>query len=161
MNTRKSFHNSLIVSTPPCCEGRVNRNKSLFATLNGGAHFRWVPSFLFVAVLVGALLSGAVLMAKPDTKAAKMPVPLSASLYCSVDSMRHYEALLPSGDARAQYVMACSYYYATERPVPEGVPYIKDKAVSDSLLIESAISGYEPAKELLRCLNTNCKPATK
>ena len=116
---------------------------------------------MFVAVLVGALLSGAVLMAKPDTKAAKMPVPLSASLYCSVDSMRHYEALLPSGDARAQYVMACSYYYASERPVPEGVPYIKDKAVSDSLLIESAISGYEPAKELLRCLNTGCKPERK
>ena len=156
MNTRKSFHNSLII-TPPRCEGRVNGNKSLFATLNGGAHFRWVPSFLFVVVLVGALLSGAVLMAKPDTKTSNSPLALSASLYCSVDSMRHYEALLPSGDARAQYVMACSYYYASERPVPEGVPYISDKAVSDSLLIESSIRGYQPAKDLIRCLQTKCK----
>ncbi len=160
MNTRKSFHNSLII-TPPRCEGRVNGNKSLFATLNGGAHFRWVPSFLFIVVLVGALLSGAVLMAKPDSRAVSSPVPLSASLYCSVDSMRHYEALLPSGDARAQYVMACSYYYASERPVPEGVPYIKDKQEADALLLMSAISGYEPAKELLRCLNTGCKPERK
>ena len=157
MNTRKSFHNSLITNTPPCCEGRVNRKISLFATSRGGAHFRWVPSFLFIVVLVGALLSGAVLMAKPDSRAVSSPVPLSASLYCSVDSMRHYEALLPSGDARAQYVMACSYYYAAERPVPTGVPYISDKAVSDSLLIESSIRGYQPAKELLRCLNTECK----
>ncbi|MBR6115893.1 MAG: hypothetical protein IKP93_00275 [Paludibacteraceae bacterium] len=107
---------------------------------------------------MGALLSGAVLMAKPDTKTSNSPVPLSASLYCSVDSMRHFEALLESDDPRAQYVMACSYYYVSERPVPEGVPYIKDKAVSDSLLIESSIRGYQPAKELLRCLNTGCKP---
>ncbi len=161
MKTRNSSRNSLIVSTPPICEGRVNGNKSLFATLNGGAHLRWVPSFLFVAVLVGALLSGAVLMAKPDTKAAKMPVSLSKAFYCNQDTMRHYQALLESEDPRAQYVMACSYYYASERPMPEGVPYIKDKAVSDSLLIESSIRGYQPAKELIRCLNTNCKPATK
>ena len=109
-------------------------------------------------VLVGALLSGAVLMAKPDSRAVSSPVPLSASLYCSVDSMRHFEALLESDDPRAQYVMACSYYYASERPVPEGVPYIKDKQEADALLLMSAISGYEPAKELLRCLNTGCKP---
>ena len=161
MNTRKSFHNSLITNTPPCCEGRVNRNKSLFATSHGGAHFRWVSSFLFLAVLVGALLSGAVLMAKPDSRAVSSPMPLSASLYCSVDSMRHYQALLPSGDARAQYVMACSYYYAAERHVPTGVPYISDKAVSDSLLIESSIRGYQPAKDLIRCLQTKCTTKTK
>ena len=157
MKTRNSSRNSLIVSTPPICEGRVNGNKSLFATLNGGAHLRWVSSFLFIAVLVGALLSGAVLMAKPDRRAVSSPVPLSASLYTSADSMRHYQALLPSGDARAQYVMACSYYYASERPVPADVPYISDKAVSDSLLIESSIRGYQPAKDLIRCLQTGCK----
>ena len=77
--------------------------------------------------------------------------------------MRHYQALLESEDPRAQYVMACSFYYAmyAEEPVPEGVPYIKDKQEADVLLLMSAISGYEPAKELLRCLQTNCKPATK
>ena len=158
MNTRKSFHNLLIVSTPPSCEGRVNRNKSLFATPNGGAHFRWVPSFLFIVVLVGALLSGAVLMAKPDTKTSNSPLALSKAFYTNIDTMRHYQALLESDDPRAQYVMACSYYYVSERPVPEGVPYIKDKQEADALLLMSAISGYEPAKELLRCLNTGCKP---
>lgn len=150
-------------ASPPICEGRVNRNKSLFATLNGGAHLRWVPSFLFVAVLVGALLSGAVLMAKPDTKTAKMPVSLSKAFYTNQDTMRHYQALLESEDPRAQYVMACSYYYAmyAAEPVPADVPSITSKQEADALLLMSAISGYEPAKELLRCLNTNCKPATK
>ena len=147
--------------TPPRCEGRVNSKISLFATLNGGAHFRWVPSFLFIMVLVGALLSGAVLMAKPDTKTSNSPLALSKAFFTNADTMRHYQALLESEDPRAQYVMACSYYYASERPVPEGVPYIKDKQEADALLLMSAISGYEPAKELLRCLNTGCKPERK
>lgn len=112
-------------------------------------------------VLVGALLSGAVLMAKPDTKTSNSPLALSKAFYTNADTMRHYQALLESEDPRAQYVMACSYYYASERPVPEGVPYIKDKQEADALLLMSAISGYEPAKELLRCLNTGCKPERK
>ena len=160
MNTDNSVRNSLKI-TPPSGEGRVNRNKSLFATLNGGAHFRWVPSFLFIVVLVGALLSGAVLMAKPDTKTSNSPLALSKAFFTNADTMRHYQALLESEDPRAQYVMACSYYYAAERPVPTGVPYISDKAVSDSLLIESSIRGYQPAKDLIRCLNTGCKPERK
>ena len=107
MKTHPYFHNSLITSTTPYCEGRVNRNKSLFATLNGGAHFRWVPSFLFIAVLVGALLSGAVLMAKPDTKTSNSPLALSKAFYCNQDTMRRYQALLNDGRwkcVRGKYV---------------------------------------------------------
>ena len=108
-------------------------------------------------VLVGALLSGAVLMAKPDTKTSNSSLALSKAFFTNMDTMRHYQALLESEDPRAQYVMACSYYYASERPMPEGVPYSSDKAVSDSLLIESSIRGYQPAKDLIRCLQTECK----
>ena len=102
-------------------------------------------------------------MAKPDTKATKMPVSLSKAFYTNQDTMRHYQALLESEDPRAQYVMACSYYYAmyAAEPVPAEVPGITSKVEADALLLMSALSGYEPAKELLRCLQINCQSETK
>ena len=41
----------------------------------------------------------------------------------SPDSMEHYAALAAEGDARAQYVMAASYYCTGEvQPLPVGMP---------------------------------------
>ena len=48
--------------------------------------------------------------------------PIHGSVLKNVDSMEYYNALAAQGDARAQYIMAASYYCSAEaQPLPVGI----------------------------------------
>lgn len=72
--------------------------------------------------------------------------PIHGSLLKNVDSMEYYNALAAQGDARAQYIMAASYYCAAEvQPLPAGITRVRTRAEADSLLDAAAAQGYKPA----------------
>ncbi len=70
----------------------------------------------------------------------------------SVDSMEYYSALAAQGDARAQYIMAASYYCNAEvQPLPVGIKRVRTQVEADSLLQEAAKQGYKPAIKTIEC----------
>lgn len=113
-----------------------------------------MKNYLHIFLLVGALFSTSVLLAQQP--AAPFPTALSKSLYTNRDSMTYYASLSDQGDARGQFVMASSYFYALGRPVPDGVPRIYTRVEALSLLRQSAKQGYEPATNLERCILMFC-----
>lgn len=115
-----------------------------------------MKNYLSIFLFLGALFSAPILSAQPP--AEPIPTALSESLYTSRDSMTYYASLSEQGDARGQFVMAVSYYYAKGRTVPDGVPRIYTRREAMSLLRRSSEQGYEPAANLLRCLEKYCSP---
>lgn len=72
--------------------------------------------------------------------------PIHVSVLKNVDSMEYYNALAAQGDARAQYIMAASYYCTGEvQPLPVGITRVRTRAEADSLLDAAAAQGYKPA----------------
>ena len=70
----------------------------------------------------------------------------------SADSMEYYSALAEQGDARAQYIMAGSYYCNAEvQPLPVGIKRVRSQAEADSLLEAAAAQGYKPAIKTIEC----------
>ena len=70
----------------------------------------------------------------------------------SADSLNHYHRLAAQGDAKAMYIMAGTYYSAINHfDLPAGAPRINSQAQSDSLIYQSAIKGYLPAIQTIRC----------
>ena len=70
----------------------------------------------------------------------------------NVDSMEYYNALAAQGDARAQYIMAASYYCSAEaQPLPVGITRVRTRAEADSLLDAAANQGYKPAIKTREC----------
>lgn len=66
--------------------------------------------------------------------------------------MECYNAQAAQGDARAQYIMAASYYcHADVLPVPEDVIRVRTRAEADSLLNAAADQGYKPAINTREC----------
>ena len=64
----------------------------------------------------------------------------------------YYNALAAQGDARAQYIMAASYYCAAEaQPLPVGITRVRTRAEADSLLDAAANQGYKPAIKTREC----------
>ena len=77
---------------------------------------------------------------------------IHGSVLQSPDSMEHYAALASEGDARAQYVMAASYYCTGEvQPLPVGITRVRTRAEADSLLDAAAAQGYKPAIKTREC----------
>lgn len=61
--------------------------------------------------------------------------PIRGFVLKSVDSMEYYSALATQGDARAQYIMAGSYYCNAEvQPLPVGIKRVRSREEADSLL---------------------------
>ena len=78
--------------------------------------------------------------------------PIHGSVLKNVDSMEYYSALAAQGDARAQYIMAASYYCAAEaQPLPVGITRVRTRAEADSLLDAAANQGYKPAIKTREC----------
>jgi len=78
--------------------------------------------------------------------------PIRGSVLKSVDSMEYYSAKAAEGDARAQYIMAGSYYCTAEvQPLPVGIKRVRTQAEADSLLQEAAKQGYKPAIKTIEC----------
>ena len=77
---------------------------------------------------------------------------IRGSVLKSVDSMEYYSALAAQGDARAQYIMAGSYYCNGEvQPLPVGIKRVRTQAEADSLLEAAAAQGYKPAIKTIEC----------
>ena len=115
-----------------------------------------MKNYLSILLLLGALFSASFLSAQPP--AEPIPTALSESLYTNRDSMTYYASLCEQGDARGQFVMAVSYYYAKGRTVPDGVHRIYTRREAMSLLRRSSEQGYEPAANLLKCMEKFCSP---
>lgn len=82
--------------------------------------------------------------------------PIHGSVLKNVDSMEYYNAKAAEGDARAQYIMAASYYCAGEaQPLPVGITRVRSKEVADSMLTVAAEQGYKPAISTIECFK-NC-----
>ena len=70
----------------------------------------------------------------------------------NIDSMEYYNVLAAQGDARAQYIMAASYYCTAEvQPLPVGITRVHTRAEADSLLNAAAEQGYKPAINTREC----------
>ena len=77
---------------------------------------------------------------------------IHGSVLKSVDSMEYYSAKAAEGDARAQYIMAASYYCNAEvQPLPVGIKRVRSQVEADSLLQEAAAQGYKPAIKTIEC----------
>ena len=77
---------------------------------------------------------------------------IRGSVLKNLDSMEYYSALAEQGDARAQYIMAGSYYCTAEvQPLPVGIKRIRTREEADSLLKEAAAQGYKPAIKTIEC----------
>lgn len=78
--------------------------------------------------------------------------PIHGSVLKNVDSMEYYNSLAAQGDARAQYIMAASYYCNGEvQPLPVGITRVRTRAEADSLLDAAAAQGYKPAIKTREC----------
>ena len=78
--------------------------------------------------------------------------PIRGCVLKSVDSMEYYSAKASEGDARAQYIMAGSYYCNAEvQPLPVGIKRVRSRAEADSLLEAAAAQGYKPAIKTIEC----------
>lgn len=137
-------------------DGAIDESQLLLGQRKGP--FNWskksMKNYLSIFLLFGALFSTSLLSAQKP--AVPFPTALSESLYTNRDSMTYYASLSDQGDARGQFVMASSYFYALGRPVPDGVPRIYTRVEALSLLRQSAKQGYEPALNLERCILMFC-----
>ena len=103
----------------------------------------------------------ALLLCACGTKQSQQQCPYSedtfvihGSLLKDVDSMEYYNALAAQGDARAQYIMAASYYCTAQvQPLPVGITRVRTRAVADSLLQAAADQGYKPAIATIQCFS--------
>ena len=121
----------------------------------GTKRFQIIVRFLGAALL--AILATAMTPVEPVE-----PTALSESLYANPDSMNLYASRVATGDARAQFVMACSYHYRLEhKQLSRDITCIRTRKEADRLLQASAAQGYEPAIRLLRCLERNCPVEVK
>jgi len=78
--------------------------------------------------------------------------PIHGSVLKNVDSMEYYSAQAAQGDARAQYILAASYYCNAEaQPLPVGITRVHTRAEADSLLDAAANQGYKPAIKTREC----------
>lgn len=79
-------------------------------------------------------------------------IPIHGSVLKNIDSMEYYNAQAAQGDARAQYIMAASYYCNAEvQPQSVGITRVRTRAEADSLLDAAAAQGYKPAHEVEPC----------
>ena len=77
---------------------------------------------------------------------------IHGSVLKNIDSMEYYSAKAAEGDARAQYIMAASYYCNAEvQPLPVGIKRVKTQTEADSLLEKAANQGYKPAIKTRDC----------
>ena len=77
---------------------------------------------------------------------------IRGSVLQNPDSMEYYNAKAAEGDARAQYIMAASYYCSAEaQPLPVGITRVRTRAEADSLLDSAANQGYKPAIKTREC----------
>ena len=105
------------------------------------------------------IFTAALLLCACGTKQTQQQCPYSedtfvihGSLLKNVDSMEYYNALAAQGDARAQYIMAASYYCNAEvQPLPVGITRVRTRAEADSLLDAAAAQGYKPAINTREC----------
>ena len=104
-------------------------------------------------------ITAALLLCACGTKQTQQQCPypedtfvIHGSLLKNVDSMEYYNALAAQGDARAQYIMAASYYCNVEvQPLPVGITRVHTRAEADSLLDAAAAQGYKPAINTREC----------
>lgn len=101
---------------------------------------------LFTCTLLSACTSG-------NGQNESTPVDVPASLFYNHDSIMFYaERAYMQDDAKGQFVLGAAAYLRRQGDLPDEI-YTLPLNQADSMLIRSAEQGYQPAIDLIRCLN--------
>ena len=80
------------------------------------------------------------------------PVVVSSSIFWNRDSLNYYAAIAyKDDDPKGQFVTGAAYYLQREGDMPKEY-YTVSREEADDFLMLSAGQGYQPAKDLIRCL---------
>ena len=126
----------------------INRNSLIISKIGGGKSTRLVCQTLLLLIICATF--GACAKPKP---ADGEPVEISASLFYNHDSVLYYaERAYMYDDAKGQFVLGAAAYLRRQGDLPDEI-YTLPLNQADSMLIRSAEQGYQPAIDLIRCLN--------
>ena len=82
-------------------------------------------------------------------------VVVPASIFYNRDSLNTYaERAYKLDDPKGQFVVGAAYYLKREGKMPKEF-YTVSRQEADDFLMLSAGQGYQPAKDLIRCLQEN------
>ena len=80
------------------------------------------------------------------------PVDVPSSIFWNRDSLNYYAAVAyKDDDPKGQFVTGAAYYLQREGDMPADF-YTVSREEADSFLMLSAGQDYQPAKDLIRCL---------
>lgn len=78
---------------------------------------------------------------------------IHGSVLKNLDSMKYYSEQAEQGDARAQYIMASSFFlHDSVTQMADSVVYVDNLGEALELLKASAAQGYKPAEKSLECI---------
>ena len=121
----------------------------------GGGKFaaRILLIALLIVLLVFSFLQGFRSVTKPAVTSTEVEV--RASLFHNRDSVNYYaERAYLLDDPQGQFVVGACYYLRQQGDLPEEI-YAVSHDEADDFLIRSALQGFQPALDLIRCLNDN------
>ncbi len=82
-------------------------------------------------------------------------VHVPASLFWNRDSVMFYaERAFLQDDPKGCFVVGACYYLRQQGELPDYITIV-DQAMADDMLMVSAGNGYQPAIDLIRCLQKN------
>ena len=104
---------------------------------------------LFTCTLLTACTCG------NDKEEASTPVKIPASIFHNRDSVMYYAALAyKDDDPKGQFVVGACYYLRQQGELPDTI-YAVGREEADEFLMLSAQQGYQPALDLIHCLQEN------
>ena len=108
---------------------------------------------LIVLLLCTSLCScGRAKSSSADPSSEDAPVVVSSSIFWNRDSLNYYAAVAyKDDDPKGQFVTGAAYYLQREGDMPADF-YTVSREEADSFLMLSAGQDYQPAKDLIRCL---------
>ena len=135
-------------------EVEARKNKSTSQTNSGclGMLMLLISQCIFVFLVCFVFSSCGTKQTQQQCPYPEDTFVIHGSVLKNVDSMEYYNAQAAHGDARAQYIMAASYYCTAEvQPLPVGIARVRTRAEADSLLDAAAAQGYKPAINTREC----------
>ncbi|MGN0227492.1 MAG: hypothetical protein ACI4AI_05455 [Paludibacteraceae bacterium] len=116
---------------------------------------RLICFLLFTAVTFCACSSGNKKTANSAAPQNDSAVDAPAAIFHNYDSIVFYmEQAYLHGDPKAHFVVGACYYLHEQGDLPEDIPY-PAREEADSMLIVAASQNYQPAKDLIHCLQEN------
>lgn len=115
---------------------------------------------LFILLFTCTLVSLACTSCNKDKRLAGKaadgaPVDVPSSIFWNRDSLNFYaELAYKADDPKGQFVTGAAYYLQRQGDMPADFYTVSRKEADDFLML-SAGQGYQPAKDLIHCLEAN------